>query len=160
LKAPANSSSRPSEPIVELHIDAADKSPPLHPDEIRPVSRSAGLVGLWRFARPAQEQTLPGGFAAQEVEVGITRQSGVIYGYYEGRYVVPQKLAVSEVSFQFSGAAENNSARTTWSSTDGSHGEIEVRLLSKDSLDVVWVASHPGRPGRVASGKIILARVE
>jgi hypothetical protein len=158
--APAISGSRPAEPVVELHIDAADTPAPLSLDEIRPVHRSAGLVGLWRYARAAQRQALPGDFAAQEVEVGIARQFGIIYGYYEGRYVVPQGRVPTEVSFQFSGAAESEFARTTWSSTDGSRGEITLRMLSEDSLEVVWAASHPGRPGRVTAGKITLARVE
>ena len=158
--APAISDSRPAEPVVELHIDAADTPAPLPPDEIRPAHRGAGLVGLWRYGRSGQGQALSGSFEVQEVEVGITRQFGEIYGYYEGRYVVLQGRASAEVSFQFSGTTQNESARTTWSSTDGSRGEITLRMLSDDSLEVVWVASHLGRPGRVASGRITLARAE
>jgi curved DNA-binding protein CbpA len=158
--APAISDSRPAKPVVELHIDTADAPAPLRPEEIRPAHRGAGLVGLWRYGRSGQGQALPGSFEVQEVEVGITRQFGEIYGYYEGRYVVPQGRAPTEVSFQFSGTMQNESARTTWSSNDGSRGEIALRMLSEDSLEVVWVASHLGRPGRVASGRITLARVE
>jgi len=158
--APANPASRPAEPVAEVHIDAADRPAPLSPDEIRPVRRNAGLAGLWRYARPAQQQALPDGFAVQEAEVGITRQFGIVYGYYQGRHVVPQGRDSRELSFQFSGTAKNESVRTIWSSTDGSRGEITLRMLSEDSLEVVWVASHPGGPGRVASGKITLARVE
>jgi len=134
--------------------------PPLPLEEIRPAHRNAGLVGLWRYAGSAQRQALADGFTAQEAEVGITRQLGTIYGYYEGCCVVSQGRGSREVSFQFSGTTENESARTTWSSTDGSRGEITLRMLSDDSLEVVWVASHLGRSGRIASGRITLARVE
>jgi hypothetical protein len=114
---------------------------------------------LWRYANPAKRQA-PSGVLAQEVEVGITRQSGTIYGYFEGSDIVSQKPAAKDVSFQFSFTAENESAATTWSSTDGSRGEITLRMLSEDSIEVIWVASHVGRLGRLASGRITLVRVE
>ena len=156
---PANSESRPAEPVVEARVDSADTPLLLSPEEIVPVHRSHGLVGLWRYTSPAKGQA-PSGVLAQEVEVGITRQSGTIYGYFEGCYIVSQKPAAREVSFQFSGTAGDESATTTWSSTDGSRGEISLHMLSEDSLEVIWVASHVGRLGRLASGKITLVRVE
>jgi hypothetical protein len=158
--APPNPESRPAEPVVELRTDPADPAPPLPLDEIRPVRRSAGLVGLWRYIRSPQRQAVPDGFAAQEVEVGITSRLGIIYGYYEGRYLVPQGRVLRDVSFQFSGNAEKESAKTPWSSNDGSRGEITLRKLSEDSLEVVWFASHLGGSGRIASGRITLARVD
>jgi hypothetical protein len=157
--APPNSES-PSDSVGGLHIDSADTPASLPSDEIRPAHRNSGLVGLWRYTRSAQRPALTGVFAAQEVEVGITSQSGIIYGYYEGRYVSPQGPVSREASFQFSGTAEKESARTTWSSPDGSRGEIRLHMASEDSLEMVWIASHPGRRGQLASGKIILARVE
>jgi hypothetical protein len=149
----------PPDVPAEPRTEPAGSPAPVPVGQIRPARRNSGFVGLWRYARATPAPSEPGLFPAEEVEIGIAQQFGVIYGYYNGRYTVRQASIAPEVSFRFSGPAGKTVAKTNWSSGDGSRGEISLRMLSEDSLEVIWVASRIS-PGHLASGRITLTRVE
>ncbi len=147
------------------------KAPAVKPEHAHPVIAESrpvpvvsrdhlhetGLSGLWRL-RNAPTNIPKGAFAAERVEVSIRERSGQIYGTYNGKYSVPEQVASSTVAFQFTGPMDAKATKMAWFSPDGNSGEISLHPLSKDSLEVVWVATHITRHGILASGRAILAR--
>jgi len=128
--------------------------------EPRPTPARAGLPGLWRYTMTGHPSTLPGVFAAERVEVAITEQSGVLYGYFLGRYAVSGSSVSPDVDFRFSGPAGTEMTKLAWAGMNGNRGEIDLRPLPSDALEVVWVTTHMEHEGNLASGKITLHRVE
>ena len=128
--------------------------------EPRPARARAGLPGLWRYAMTGHPSTLPGVFAAERVEVAITEQSGILYGYFLGRYAVSGSSVSPDVDFRFSGPAGTEMTKLAWGGMNGNRGEINLRPLPGDALEVVWVTTHMEHTGNLASGQITLHRVE
>ena len=123
-----------------------------------PVRAANGLAGLWQYNPSKQTIQKPGLYAAQQVEVGISEESGVLYGYYAAHYFVPDGGVSPEVTFKFSGESGTDSATGTWSGVNGNRGEIRLRALSNNSLEVVWVTTHMAHANSLASGKVTLSR--
>jgi len=92
------------------------------------------------------------------VEVGVSEESGVLYGYYTARYAVPDGGVSPDVNFKFSGVLGPNASTGTWAGTNGNRGEIRLRALSNDALEVVWVTNHVEHANSLASGKVTLSR--
>jgi hypothetical protein len=90
--------------------------------------------------------------------VGITEQSGVLYGYYTGHYLVPDGGVSPDVTFKFTGESGRDAATGTWAGVNGDRGEIRLRALPNNALEVVWVTTHMGRVSSLASGIVTLSR--
>jgi len=120
--------------------------------------RPPGLAGLWRYSQPDRTSQRPGLYAADRVEVGVSEESGVLYGYYTAHYIVPGGGISPDVSFRFSGPSGQDAATGTWSGTNGNRGEIRLRAVSGNALEVVWVTTHVERANSLASGKVTLQR--
>jgi hypothetical protein len=143
----------------ERMAEPAPSSPVPRPPEPRRLARlGSSLAGLWRYHPPKQAARKPGLYAAEQVEVGISEQSGVLYGYYIGQYFVPDGGISPEVTFKFSGASGGDAATGSWSGTNGNRGEIRLRALSNNALEVIWVTTHMEHARSLASGKVTLTR--
>ena len=147
-------------PAVSPDVARAAELPPpaLGPEAGRPARSVSGLAGLWRYNPPKQAAQKPGLYAAERVEVGISEQSGVLYGYYIGQYLVPDGGVSPDVSFKFSGDSGGDAATGIWSGTNGNRGEIRLRALSNNALEVIWVTTHMEHTRALASGKVTLSR--
>jgi len=153
--APAAAPSLPAPPA----IGAGETKPAPLPLEIRPAPVQVGLPGLWRYMQTSRVTQKPGAFAAERAEVAITEEAGVLYGYYTARYAVPDRHLSPDVNFQFSGAPDPGVTRLSWHGMNGNRGEISLRVLSSNALEVNWVTTHAEHRGYLASGKITLSRV-
>ncbi|MGA3023403.1 MAG: DnaJ domain-containing protein [Bryobacteraceae bacterium] len=147
-------------PAAQADLTRADEPPPLSPgvEARQPVRSGSSLTGLWRYSPPKQTAQTPGLYPAQHVEVGISEQSGVLYGYYIGQYLVSDGGVSPEVTFRFSGESGADAATGTWSGTNGNRGEIRLRALSHNALEVIWVTTHMERARSLASGRVTLSR--
>ncbi|MGA2186460.1 MAG: DnaJ domain-containing protein [Bryobacteraceae bacterium] len=139
--------------------EPAPSSPTPRPPEVMwPVRAASGLAGLWRYNPSKQTAQKPGLYAAEHVEVGISEESGVLYGYYTAHYLVPDGGVSPDVAFKFSGESGRDAATGTWSGMNGNRGEIRLRALSNNALEVVWVTTHMAHANSLASGKVTLSR--
>lgn len=150
-----------STPLPELPrtlppLPPSSAAPP--PESARPVPPAAGLEGLWRYSPARQIAQKPGLYSADHVEVGVSEESGVLYGYYTAHYLVPEGSVSPDVAFKFSGASGGGAATGTWSGVNGNRGEIRLRVLSNNALEVVWVTTHMEHANSLASGKVTLFR--
>jgi DnaJ domain len=141
-----------------IAAEAPVPAPTARPER-RPAPARSGLPGLWRYTMTGHPSTLPGVFAAERVEVAVTEQSGVIYGYFLGRYAVSGSSVSPDVDFRFSGPAGTEMTKLAWAGMNGNRGEINLRPLPGDALEVVWVTTHMEHMGNLASGQITLHRV-
>jgi hypothetical protein len=139
--------------------EPAPSSPAPRPPEVMwPVRAASGLAGLWRYNSPKQTIQKPGLYAAEHVEVGISEESGVLYGYYTAHYLVPDGGVSPDVTFRFSGEPGRDAATGTWLGVNGNRGEIRLRALSNNALEVIWVTTHMAHARSLASGRVTLSR--
>ena len=115
------------------------------------------FAGAWLYARG--KSPAPGGIYPPEfIEASITEDDGVIRGRYRARYRVADRPISPEVFFYFEGMRQGNAASLRWTGGNGARGEVHLKLLSENSLEVVWTATELGRGMGPASGTAVLVR--
>lgn len=87
----------------------------------------------------------------------ITEEAGVLGGRYRARYRVADRAISPVVVFQFEGRASQDSTQLQWSGSDAK-GEGQLKLLSRDSMEVTWWATDLGKGMGLASGTAVLIR--
>jgi hypothetical protein len=133
--------------------------PAPHSAEVmQPAKPAAGLTGLWRYNPGEQTDQKPGFYAADRVEMGVSDESGVLRGYYTAHYLVPAGGISPDVAFKFSGEPGRDTATGKWLGANGNQGEIRLRVLSNNALEVVWVTTRMKHANSLVSGKITLSR--
>lgn len=164
---PCPSSGEPSavtiEPPSEIAVsDLAPAPVPQSPTAAgapQPATPASGLAGTWFFA--ARERRLPDGqsvYPPLYIETVIYEDGGVVHGRYRARYHVPDRAISPDVAFQFTGSVGRDDPVLAWSAPGGGKGEVRLKLLSADSLEVAWVATDLGRDLGLASGTAVLIR--
>lgn len=149
---------RPTVQADLVRVPAA-ASPAVRPREATPlVQPDSSMTGLWRYNPPKQAARKPGLYVAERVEVGISEESGSLYGYYIAHYRVPHGGLSPDVTFKFSGKFGGDAVTGTWSAMNGNRGEIRLRSLSHNALEVVWVTTHMEHAKSLASGRVTMSR--
>lgn len=118
---------------------------------------SSRFAGTWFFT-PARSSGSPGLYPPEFIETTISEDDGTIRGRYRARYQVADKPISPDVVFYFEGAARNSNANLRWSAGNGARGEVRLKLLSENSMEVSWAASELGRGQGLASGTAVLVR--
>jgi hypothetical protein len=62
------------------------------------------------------------------------------------------------VRFYFEGGAQGDVANGVWTGEDGSKGEIQLKLTSDNTLQLVWSLTDAGNVNAPASGTVALVR--
>jgi hypothetical protein len=89
----------------------------------------------------------------------VSEEAGALGGRYRARYRVADQAISPEVAFQFEGRASENSAHGRWTGGGGAKGEVQLKLLSVDSMGVTWWATDLGKGMGLASGTAVLIRL-
>jgi hypothetical protein len=97
-------------------------------------------------------------YAADYVETVIVEDGGVLRGRYRGRFHVPDRPISSEVTFRFEGKADGETANLSWTGAGGAQGDLNLKLLSKDTLELNWFTTELGSQMGLASGTATLTR--
>lgn len=155
-RAPSASTVRAeSRPIVTPPL-AATKSTAV---EEAPISSTTEwYTGAWFRARPKMGLASSGLYSPEYIELIIEESQGLILGRYRARYRVPDKAISPEVVFQFGGMASEKSAHLHWTSASGAKGDIRLRLLSRNSMEVNWWTIEFGTGTSLVSGTAVLTR--
>jgi hypothetical protein len=133
--------------------------PPLPAPADRPAAAAApGFAGTWVYVRPKVLPSQMSLYPAAYIEAVIVEDGGVLRGRYRARYEVPDRPISSEVAFRFEGRAENDLASLSWKGAGGSEGELKLRLLSRNSMQLDWIATALGTQLGLASGTAVLVR--
>ena len=148
----------PVQPDLARAMVAGPAMPSAHPPEVVKPGPANGIAGLWRYVPSKQPTPRPGVYSAEHVEVGISEEAGVLYGYYNAHYMVPDGVILPDVAFKFSGSSGNAAANGTWAGGNGNRGEIRLRTVSNNALEVIWITTHMEHANSLASGKVTLSR--
>ena len=160
---PALAAPAPSEPVWEpapfaarRSFEAAALSPPPPPQARPPAPSLARLAGAWLYAPAEPPPRTDLVYPPEYIELRITEEPGTIFGRYRARYIIPDRAVSPEVNFHFEGAA---AAETfLWTGPGGASGEVRLKRLAADSLEVTWWATELGKYLGLASGTAVLTR--
>ncbi len=160
--APAETLAIAVEPPPEIPATSPDSPPPpdLPSATLAQAAEepAASMAGAWFYA---SVKTSPGTvllYPPEFIEVFITESAGAIHGRYRARYKVGDRPISGDVRFSFEGRCQDGPTVLAWTGSEGASGEIRLRLLGDDSLQVDWHATEFGSTMGLASGAAILTR--
>jgi len=149
--------------IAEIPSIAPAPSRVVVPDAIPPPANwsppaKTDLAGSWYYA---VSQPLPNGralYPPEYIEAIIREESGYLVGRYRARYRVTDRAISPEVVFQFSGKGSASAARLPWLGAGGSRGEVSLKLITQNTMEIAWIASDLGQTQGLGSGTAVLVR--
>jgi len=103
----------------------------------------------------ASEPAIRSGYVAEYVELHLKESSGKIAGVYQGRYRIPDKALSSTVEFRFEGIRRAGD-HFSWSGNGGAEGEVSLKLLPSEKIQVDWYTRSAGRTATLTSGSEVL----
>jgi curved DNA-binding protein CbpA len=130
--------------------------PPLHTEP--PALPKVRWAGSWAFNGPRADNRKEALFPPEFIETVISEENGRIHGRYHARFKVADARISPDVDFRFEGRVSGISGRFAWTGTGGAKGEVQLRLVSDTTLEVVWGATDLGKSMGLASGTAVLNR--
>jgi len=154
---PANSLTHPDAPSIPLPalpaaapkpIETASAAKPSGPAPAPrpsvPVASSAPatvprdpLEGEWVYAPKEPEKRKPGLYPPEFIDLKLFWNEGALHGQYRARYEVTDKPISPDVSFVLA-AADKNSHRFMWQSSNGSRGTLKISSIDPTSIKIEW----------------------
>ena len=113
--------------------------------------------GIWVLP-PSRPTPSASAFTPQSVDLIMTERQGALEGRYRARYPGMGVPEPPMVRFYFQGTCRNEVANATFTGDGGSKGEIQLRLTSDNTLQLVWSLTDPGSQTGPASGTLALVR--
>lgn len=138
-------------------------APETGPDVSKPVEPPLpalkppnSISGKWLYVpKPDDNKNL---YQAEYIELRISSGAGLLRGNYRGKYRVPDRAISSEINFQFEGKQGDSVSLLPWYSSNGSKGELRVKRLSDEKIEVNWITTSFGNSNTLASGTAVLYR--
>jgi hypothetical protein len=137
-----------------------DTLPAALPSPEFPVpARKDTFAGSWFYAPPKEPAPSKDLYPPEYIELKITDEGGLVRGRYRARYHITDRPVSPEVVFRFEGPVSSNIAQLRWAApNDGAKGEVQLKLLSPNSMQVNWWATELGKNPSFASGTAVLIR--
>ncbi|HEY3837833.1 MAG TPA: DnaJ domain-containing protein [Bryobacteraceae bacterium] len=114
--------------------------------------------GSWIYTQARTENRNKSLAPPEFIETVISEDRGLIRGQYHARFKVADARISPDVDFRFEGSVTGNGGRFPWIGTGGARGEVQVRLVSDTTLEVVWSATELGKTMGLSSGTAELKR--
>jgi curved DNA-binding protein CbpA len=114
--------------------------------------------GSWKYTASPNNHRNKALFPPEFIETVISEENGWIKGQYHGRFKVNDPKILPEVNFRFEGWISGPNGRLPWTGDGDAKGEVQLRLVSDSTLEVVWSASDLGKSMGLASGIAVLNR--
>lgn len=161
--APPNPFDIPQPSIPAALSSIAEIQPPVPIKPAAPVEpfRAGGpcpFAGAWFWARPKNLPPSDALYPPDYIEMAVAEEGGFLEGRYRARYRVPDRPISSQVLFRFAGKPVGDTAVLNWTGAGGAKGEVRLRLLAPDSMEVKWTATKLGSQMDLASGTAALIR--
>ncbi|MCS7024853.1 MAG: DnaJ domain-containing protein [Bryobacteraceae bacterium] len=145
-------------PEVQPLAPAASKESILSAPNTPPLA-TRSLAGNWYYLRSSDVAALRDDLYPPEyIEARISEEAGLLKGRYRARYRILDRTISPEVVFHFTGQATGESARLPWVGPSGAKGEVRLRLLTPDSMEITWIAFELGTTLGLGSGSATLIR--
>ena len=142
----------PRIPLTPVRIDRLD--PPTDHSAL-PGSK---LAGHWYYVPADQAAPVPGVYLPEYIELHLSQAGGILRGHYTARYRVTDRAIEPNVAFEFEGAGNDTSAEFLWKGPGEATGNVNLRLVTPNRLEVTWVASRLSTELNLASGSAQLIR--
>ena len=122
-----------------------------------PLYGPSRFSGVWVL--PASRTTpAASAFTPQSVDLIMSEHQGALEGRYRARYPGMGVPEPPMVRFYFEGKCQDDMANAAWTGDGGSRGEIQLKLTSDRTLQLVWSVTEPGNQTGPASGTLALVR--
>jgi len=157
--------SKPTQPVLpfegtrQIVAGASVAQAPATATAAPPQTTRDALKGTWIYSAGPRQSSSNAQYAAEYIELLITEREGTLWGRYRARYQVPDRAISPEVQFFFEGSADGE-RRFTWRGQGSSAGEVQLQLLSKNTLSVNWFTSQLGSNLMLGSGTATLVRMQ
>ncbi|MDQ6758290.1 MAG: DnaJ domain-containing protein [Acidobacteriota bacterium] len=125
-----------------------------------PVSvkaQPASVSGNWLYV-PKPDDGKKNLYPPEYIELRINNRAGILRGQYHGKYRVSDRAISSEINFRFEGKQGENVSVLPWSGNNGAKGELRIKRLSDESMEVHWITTTFGQSNTLASGTAVLYR--
>ena len=134
-----------------------DGAPVSGPDGF-PAADAVSFAGNWAYSpRGKAQQDDPD--RPRDVELRLEETGGAFQGSYREWYSRPRGAASPGLVFRVKGRSHGGRQATLdWMSDDGSQGEMDLVMLTPDSLRSTWWATRLGRGAELSSGAALLIR--
>jgi len=122
----------------------------------RALTGSSRFSGVWVL--PQSKLTPVSAFTPESVDLIMSERAGVLQGRYRARY---PSMGVPEppmVRFYFEGKCQDDLGNATWAGEGGSRGEIQLKLTSDNTLQLVWSVTEQANQTGPATGTVALVR--
>jgi curved DNA-binding protein CbpA len=146
----------PEVAVAPNALPARLADPPGLPAPQVPAAVSRGLAGTWLWAPPRVSGRQELVYPPEYIELRVIEEAGVLYGRYRARYRVADRALWPEVSFEFEGKPGQETFG--WQGAGGARGEVRLKRLGAERLEVTWWASQLGERLSLASGTAVLVR--
>ena len=160
--APAKALLVSVEPPPEIPATNPDPASPLVlPSAALPMPAeepAAGIAGAWFYAPPKNSPGTALLYLPEFIEMFVSESGAAIHGRYRARYKVGDRPISGDVRFSFEGRRGDGPVVLVWTGSEGASGEIRLKLLTDDTLQVDWHATEFGNSAGLASGAAILTR--
>ena len=117
-----------------------------------------GWSGSWTYRRSRAGNTSQTLSPPEFIEAVIKDDNGWVHGQYHARFKVADPTISPEVSFYFEGRISGKDGRLIWTGNEGATGEVHLKLISDNALELNWSASSLGSSMGLASGTSVLDR--
>jgi hypothetical protein len=124
-------------------------------DVVTPPNRFAGFWVYPHTKEPNRDRTL---YPPEFIEASIVERDGGIHGKYRARYRISDRAISPDVNFEFEGTPALPLATFPWRGEGGSHGQVRIKMVSENEIEVVWSATELGQSLALASGTAVLMR--
>jgi len=116
--------------------------------------------GHWLYVAAKNGGALPR-YPAEYIEARIAEHGERVRGSYRARYRIPDRPLPPEIAFDLEGPSGEGESVMPWSGSHGLKGEIKLRPLSDNTLEVSWhVTDFGGQPGLGAGTAVLIRRSE
>ena len=82
----------------------------------------------------------------------------MIYGKYRSRFQIVDRAISPDVDFTFSGVPNGSSLTAPWTGPGGARGQLTLKLLVDNKLQIDWTATEVGSQQDLVSGTALLTK--
>ena len=117
----------------------------------------SSYAGEWLYV-PSKRVESHGVYPPEYIEMHLDERHGTLHGRYRARYCITDQAVSPTVIFQFQGPASPDASVLPWIGPGGATGEVTLRLLDRNAIEVTWVATRLGNELALAKGAATLVR--
>lgn len=140
-----------------------EKSNPNAPSQASGNENS--LIGTWIYVPAPIAKEDRKIYRPEYIEMRIRNIQGLLEGQYRARYHVPDRPLSPNVGFHFAskqvpGQPGTGSATFHWNGSNGLAGQVDLKLMTVNSIQVDWRVTELAESADLVSGTAILTRVQ